>query len=110
MNAATGGEALDVVIERVNRLATDCAELTVELVAYAISKIEELYGIPGGDLYEMVLSMDPNTITDAADKRLLETVQAFHDPDSIVAMLNELILPTRTSPSQPDDDAPHPEH
>lgn len=104
MTAATGGGPPDAVIERVNQLATECAELTVELVAYAISKIEELFETPRADLYEMVLSMDPNTITDAADKKLLEAVQAFHDPESIVAVLNELILPPRASPSEPADD------
>lgn len=91
MAAAIDGALLDDVVERVDRLAIDCGELTVELVAYAITQMEELFGMSREQLLSLVLAVEPGTIEDPREANLVALLRSLDDPGMLLTGLGELV-------------------
>jgi hypothetical protein len=79
VRAITSGEGMDVVVERVQRLALDCGELAVELELFARGKLEAMLGKSGAEVLEIVQSLDPSQIEDPRSRVQVEAVQAAGD-------------------------------
>jgi hypothetical protein len=76
---AMGGDGMDVVVERIDQVALDCAALTVELQTVAVAKLEAILGKSQAELAEILKSFDPETTADPRERRQLEAIQALGD-------------------------------
>lgn len=88
--ATAGGADLKRVIERVDRLALDCAELAVELEMFAWPRVQELTGMSLAEMVELVISIDPSNITDPRERKQLEAVQAFAKIEDLSTLFENL--------------------
>lgn len=75
VKATTGNEGSPDVIGKLQRLALDCAALSVELQMFALSKIEESMGTSREDLLGFVLSLDATQIQEQAERHQVEAIQ-----------------------------------
>ncbi|MGA2321271.1 MAG: hypothetical protein ABSG95_11105 [Solirubrobacteraceae bacterium] len=76
VRAVGTGEGLDEVVERVKRIAADCAELAVELERFAGDKLEGLLGKSRAELATFARGMDPSKFADPHTRAQLEALQA----------------------------------
>jgi hypothetical protein len=102
--ATTGRGNVDLVVDRIERLALDCGELAVELEMFAIPKLRELTGKSHVDLIDLVKAVDASTITDPRERKQLEAVQAFAELEDLSAVLEALGISER--PDKADPPAP----
>jgi double-stranded uracil-DNA glycosylase len=79
VNSVVQTEAADDAVEQLQRLALDCAALSVELQMFALPKIESLTGVSKEQLLDSVLSLDAAQIPQQAKREQLEAIQALGD-------------------------------
>jgi len=75
--AVTKQESVDAVVKRIDRLALDCAELAVELDAYAVSTLLGLTGESLAQLVHPAGEQDPSARIDLFESKQLEAVRAL---------------------------------
>jgi hypothetical protein len=64
------------LVERVDRLAIDCQLLLNELTPTAFGGLERIFGVPLERLLDVLLSIDPETVTDERLRAQLAVVHA----------------------------------
>jgi hypothetical protein len=79
VRAMAGGGGMDAVVKRIDQLALDCAELSVELGIFAAPKLEARLGKSQAELLEILKARDPKTVEDPRERRQLEAIQALGD-------------------------------
>jgi TDG/mug DNA glycosylase family protein len=77
VKAATGNEASNDAVGKLQQLALDCAALSAELQLFALPKIEALMGASKEELLDFVLSLDPAQIQQQAEREQVEAIQAL---------------------------------
>jgi hypothetical protein len=80
-SALTTGEGIDAAVARIERLAVDCGQLTVELHRFAGGELEALLGKSQQELLALMRSIDPATIADPRQRREVEAILAMGDVD-----------------------------
>lgn len=99
---AVGGSGdMTEVVNRINRLALDCGELAVELQLFALPRIEAVIGIPIANLATHVMSIDTREITDPRERRQLEAIQAFGDPQRLAGARDVVVSDAQPTPTEP---------
>jgi TDG/mug DNA glycosylase family protein len=70
-------DAPDDTIGNLQKLALDCAALSVELQHFALPKIEASLGASKEELLDLVLSLDPAAVQQEAEREQLEAIQTL---------------------------------
>jgi hypothetical protein len=79
VRAATAGEDVAPVVERIDRLALDCGELAVELQMVASPRLEAVLGKSPPEMLEMLREADLDAIEDPDLRRQVEAIRAAGD-------------------------------
>jgi hypothetical protein len=79
---AMGGEGMDIVVARIERVALDSAALAVELHTVAAAKLEAILGKTQAELAEIVKAVDPGPIEDPRARKQVEAMQALADMET----------------------------
>lgn len=79
VKAVTSNEGTSVVVERIERLALDCAQLAVEIQLFALPKLEAMMGSDLSELITTARAVAPESITDPQERKMVEAIQAAGD-------------------------------
>ena len=96
---------MEVVVQRVKQLALDCAALAIELVLFAVPRLEAMFGMSRHNLVAIVRSIDPDSVADPRDREQLRAVQALANLEDLPAALDELDASTALDPEQSSEGA-----
>ncbi len=79
VRAITKKEPVDAALEKLERLALDCAALSLQLQAVALPKLESVLGGSATEFATALASLDPADLDDPRGRRQLEALQALGD-------------------------------
>jgi hypothetical protein len=70
------GEGIEKAVKRIERIALDCGELSVELERFAGDRLAAMLGISREQMAQVVAALDPATIPDHRMRAQVEAIKA----------------------------------